>query len=142
MTGRFATKFDDPNSAVNLMIGRGPIEAALMAWTLGDYLPDNGADEAGFIKRLESPPPEIWEIRVTNPAPQARIFGRFAEPDTFIATDMNTRSFLGRKDSTNWKQACALCAADWAALFPTNLPFQGSVVSDYISENCDDFPLG
>lgn len=142
MTAPFAAKFDNPNSAVNLLVGRGPIEAALMAWTLGDYLPDNGAGEAGFIKRLERPPPEIWEIRVTHPAAQARIFGRFAEQDTFIATDMNTRSLLGRKGSQNWKQACASCAADWTALFPTNPPFQGNVVADYISENCDDFPLG
>ena len=27
---------------------------------------------------------EIWEVRVTEPDVQARLFGRFAEPDTLI----------------------------------------------------------
>jgi len=141
MTAGFEKKLNDPNSAVNLLVGRGAIEAALTAWTLGDYLPDNGNGGAGFIKRLEPPPPEIWEIRVTHPAPQARIFGRFAEPDTLIVTDMCTRELLKKKGSRAWQKACADCATEWASLFRANGPHQGTIVSDYITENCDDFPL-
>lgn len=136
-----AAKFDDPSSAVNLLVGRGYIEAALTAWTVGDYLYDNGRGGAGFIKRLEPPPPEIWEIRITYPSPFVRIFGRFAEPDTFIATDMHTREFLGPKGSVAWNQACQACDAEWHRLFPSDPPLQGSIVADYITENCDEFPL-
>jgi len=141
MAPLMAQKFADPNSAVNLLAGRNFIEAALMTWTLGDYLYDNGEGGAGFIKRLEQPPPEIWEIRITNPTPQIRVFGRFAEPDTFVATDMNTRDLLGRKGSHEWRRACADCQQEWQRLFPANGPFQGAVVADYITENCDDFPI-
>lgn len=136
-----AQLLDDPNSAVNLLVGRGAIEAALTAWTVGDYLYDNGRRGAGFIKRLEAPPPEIWEIRITHPAPQARIFGRFAEPDTFIAMTMHTRSYLKKKGSHAWINTCNRCAADWATLLPTFPPHRGNIVADYITENCDDFPL-
>jgi hypothetical protein len=141
MTKHMAQLLTDPNSAVNLLVGRGAIEAALTQWTVGDYLYDNGHGGPGFIKRLVAPPPEIWEIRVTHPAPQARIFGRFAEPDTFIATTMHTRSYLGSKGSGAWISTCNQCAADWAALLPMFPPHQGKAVCDYITEDCDDFPL-
>lgn len=141
MAQLMAQKFNDPKSAVNLLAGRGPINAALMTWALGDYLYDDGNGRGGFIKRLDPPPPEIWEIRITNPTAQVRVFGRFAEPDTFIATDMNTRDLLKRKGSQQWLQACSRCQSEWQSLFPSHGPFQGSVVADYVTENCDDFRL-
>ena len=129
------------HSAVNLLLGRGAIESAMMTWALGEHIYDDGDGGPGFLKRLEPPPPEIWEFRITYPGPQARIFGRFAEPDTFVATDMHSRDYLKRKGSVPWHQACRQCAADWMSLFPNHAPFQGTVVADYVTENCDDFPL-
>lgn len=141
MTRNMTQLLTNPSSPVNLLVGRGAIEAELTAWTVGDYLYDNGRGGAGFIKKLEPPPPEIWEIRVTHPAPQARIFGRFAEPDTFVATTMHTRDYLGGKGSRTWVDTCNQCAADWSALLPMFPPYRGNIVSDYITEDCDDFPL-
>lgn len=98
---------------------------------------------AGQVLDLEPPPPEVWEFRVTYPAPFARIFGRFAEPDTFIAADMHTRDFLGRKGSLGWTQTCAQCVSDWDNLFPEHSPYCGpnNRVSDYVLESCDEFRL-
>lgn len=141
MTKRMTQLLHNPSSPVNLLVGRGFIEGYLTQWTVGDYLYDNGRGGAGFIKRLESPPPEIWEIRVTYPQPQVRIFGRFAEPDTLIATDMHTRDFLRKKGSLSWISTCNQCVSDWDEIFPGAAPFSGSIVSDYVTENCDAFPL-
>lgn len=143
MSTVFREKLEDPNSAINLLVGRGEIEAVLTAWTLGEYLFDNGRGGAGFIKDLKPPPPEIWEIRVTNPSPQVRIFGRFAEPDNLVVVDMYTRGLLGKAGSRAWKSACDNCKADWESMFLDFEPYSGSkgLVSEYITENCDEFPL-
>ena len=141
MAVRMNDSLCDPNSPVNLLVGRGEIEAALTLWTVGDRIYNNAKRQPGFLKRLESPPPEVWAIRITNPNPQLRVFGRFAEPDTFVAMDIYTRQYLGRKKSKAWKNACAQCVFDWRELFPQYEPFIGRRVSDYVTENCDDFAL-
>lgn len=141
MTKNMSQKFADNTSAVNLLVGRGTIESALNSWVLGDHIHDNGNGGSGFLKRLEPPPPEIWEIRITEPSIQVRVFGRFADTDTFVATDMLTRTSLGRKGSATWKAACKNCETDWDLLFGSNGPHTGVKVKDYVSENCDDFPL-
>jgi hypothetical protein len=83
--------FDDPRSAVNLLVGKGYIAAAMTRWVSGGLV--YGDNRRGrYLDRLTSPPPEIWEIRVTEPAVQGRLFGRFAEPDTLILTKFHTRS--------------------------------------------------
>jgi len=119
------------------------MEAQMTLWTAGERVYDNGKAKPGpgFLKRLKAPPPEIWEIRVTAPVSQARIFGRFAEPDTFIATDMWTRQALGKAKSSTWSKAMKQCETDWNKLFPGSLPFSGAKMSDYVTENCDDFTL-
>src|SRR5438105_10386458 len=58
----------NPNSAVGLLEGRGPIEAAMTKWVNGEHVYGrmrNGILRCGFMCRLDPPPPEIWEIRVT-----------------------------------------------------------------------------
>jgi hypothetical protein len=140
MTATALQKFTDPGSAVNLLVGRGYVEAAFTRWTLGERV---YGDEAGgrFLKRLAAPPPEIWEIRVTEPIVQARIFGRFACPDTFIVTASHTRQMLGRKGSQGWVAACSACVGEWNSIFAGTAPFAGVKISDYVTENCDEFPL-
>src|ERR1700724_2916097 len=104
--------FDDPSSAVNLLVGKGFIEAALTRWVLGNRI--FGDQRKGrFLDRLHPPPPEIWEIRVTEPVVQARLFGRFAEPDTLILTNFHTRGHLKDKGSQAWGTAMADCAQAW-----------------------------
>src|SRR5262249_23009601 len=130
---------DNPSSAVNLLVGKGFIEAALTRWVSGGLV--YGDIKGRFLDRLGPPPPEIWEVRVTDPTVQARLFGRFAEPDTLILTSFHTRSFLGRKGSAGWLAAMSDCANVWDELFPENPPFTGPNINAYVTENCDAFPI-
>jgi hypothetical protein len=140
LTKHAHSQLTDPNSAVNILVGRGMIEAALTKWTLGETV--YGDRKGGrFLKRLDPPPPEIWEIRLTEPTVQARLFCRFAEPDALILTHMHTRRYLGDRGSPEWLKSMADCATAWDALFPSSLPFSGKGIADYVTENCNDFPI-
>jgi hypothetical protein len=75
------------------LVGKAYIVAALDRWVLGEKI--YGRKRGEFLDRLKPPPPDVWEIRVTVPAIQARMFGRFAEPDTLILTKFHTRAVLG-----------------------------------------------
>jgi hypothetical protein len=79
-----------------------------------------------FLFRLDPPPPEIWEIRVTEPVVQARLLGRFAEPDTLVLVKFFTRQLLGEKGSSQWAAGMATCENIWKELFGTCVPFAGS----------------
>jgi hypothetical protein len=127
-------------SATNLLSGRGFIEAALTRWTAGDRV--YGDRRRGrFLCRLEPPPPEIWEIRVTEPVVQCRLLGRFAEPDTLILMKFYTRPLLGKKGSTEWMAGMRSCQTQWNELFPETGPFSAKEIHQYVTENCDDFPI-
>lgn len=139
MTKEAAKDLADPNSAVNLLIGRGFIEAALTRWTLKQRIIGN-TRRGLFLDRLDPPPPEIWELRVTEPIVQARLFARFAEPDTLIISAMHTRGMLGNKGSAGWTTAMRSCEATWNRLF-SSPPFSRDAIRDYVTENCDDFPI-
>lgn len=130
----------DPNSATNLLVGRGVIEAALARWCLKGRVIGN-TKRGTFIDRLCSPPAEIWEVRVTEANVQARLFGRFGEPDTLILSAFHTRGLLGDRGSAGWQDAMARCEATWKSLFPNHAPFSGATIKDYVTENCDEFPL-
>lgn len=127
------------NSAVNLLGCRGYIEASLTRWISGGRV--YGDTRGRFLFRLDPPPPEIWEVRVTEPIVQARLLGRFAEPDTLILTKFMTRPLLGKKGSTAWNSAMAECANSWGVLFGACAPFSAATIHEYVTENCDDFPI-
>jgi hypothetical protein len=137
---------EDPNSATNILAVRGFIESAMARWVLGERI---YADERGrprFLKRLDAPPPEVWEIRVIEPRVQARLFGRFAEPDTLILNRFYSRGVLrDRKKSaaqdSEWRTAMVECESIWKTLFPGVSPFTGPNIHAYVTENCDDFPI-
>ena len=97
-------EFNNPSSATNLLCGRGYIANAMTRWVSGGLV--HGNRKRGlFLDRLDPPPNEVWEVRVTEPAIQARLFGRFAEQDTLILNRFHTRQFLGDKGSVNWSSA-------------------------------------
>ena len=121
------------DSAVNLLCGEGYIRAALDRWVLGERV------YSAFLKKLIPPPDEIWEIRVTAPRPQARLFGRFAEPDTLILTGFFTRDHLGKNGSAAWREAMKDCVRQWEALLSGHAPYSAASIHDYVTENCDDF---
>lgn len=129
----------DATSATNLLVGKGSIVGALDRWTLGDRV--YGKKRGEFLDRLDPPPVEVWEIRVTVPAIQARLFGRFAEPDTVILTKFHTRSHLGKRGSQAWNLAMSACEDCWDNLFPNHAPFSSPDIHAYVTENCDDYPI-
>ena len=141
LTNQALKDLNDPSSAVNALVGRGYIVAALTKWTLGERVYADTRQKCRFLCRLCPPPPEIWDIRVTEPVVQARLFGRFAGPDTLILTKFHTRGMLGDKGSPNWKSAMVACETLWTELFQTVPPFVGGSIHDYVTEKCDDFRI-
>lgn len=140
LAGQAIHDLNDRGSAVNMLVGAGVIEAALTRWVLGGLVYGNGK-RGLFLVRLKPPPPEVWEIRVIEHAPQARLFGRFAEQDTLLLTAFHTRGHLGKKGSRAWHEALTACVATWEQLFPHARPFAGHSIHDYVSENCHDYPI-
>ena len=139
MASKAMKDLDNPSSAVNLLVGKGFIESALTRWVSGELV--YGKTRGRFLDRLKPPPPEIWEIRVTEPVVQARLLGRFAEPDTLILINFHTRSHLGKRGSAGWLTAMSDCVKVWDELFPDNPPFAGPNIHAYVTENCDAFPI-
>jgi hypothetical protein len=132
--------FDSSSSAVNLLVGKGYVEAALTRWVSGNLI--YGDHKRGrFLDKLTPPPPEVWEIRITEPVVQARLFCRFAEPDTLILTNLHTRGHLGDKGSQAWTAALAACVQSWDDIFEGANPFSGSNIHSYVTENCHAFPI-
>jgi hypothetical protein len=144
LTRNAAKALSDPHSAVELLGSRAAIEDAMTRWTTGERVNGHRIDgilRCSFICRLAPPPPEIWEIRITEPIVRSRILGRFAEPDILIATSLRTRTLLGRRCSSNWAVAMKDCEQTWNQLFPARTPFTAARAREYITENCDDFEL-
>lgn len=133
-------EFDDPSSATNVLVGKGFIESSMTRWVLGERVYGD-ARKGRFLTRLRAPPPEIWEIRVTEPVTQARLLGRFAEPNTLVLIKLHTRRYLGKSGSDAWSGAMAECHDWWSNAFPAVELFSASDVHAYVTENCDDFPI-
>jgi len=146
LTQSAVKELEDPNSATNLLGVRGFIESAMSRWVLGQTVYADERGKARFLKRLQPPPPEIWEIRVTEPRINARLLGRFAEPDTLILSRFYSRGVLRDKkrspaQDSEWQTAMLGCASTWDKLFPGIAPFVGPDIHAYVTENCDDFPI-
>jgi hypothetical protein len=133
----------NPNSATNVLGLRGHIQAAMTHWVTGGLIRSDEKGRPRFLKRLDPPPPEIWEIRVTDPIPQARLLGRVVEQDTLILDRFHTRQFLGERENPNsgWNEAMIAVEAALSALFPDEPLLQGKAIGEYVKENCHDFPI-
>ena len=141
LTEEAVRDLESADGIVNLMSLRGEVEGGLKRWVHCGrvYVDPNGNPR--FLKPLCPPPPEIWEVRFTDPRVQLRLFCRFAEPNTIIGTKFHTRKMLGSKGSRNWQEAMAACEIKWKQLFPAFDPFSAKTIREYVTENCDDFPL-
>lgn len=140
LTKRAIGCIEKPNSYVNAMSLQGHVVAAMDRWTTGGRIHAHRRRPI-FLKRLDPPPPDVWEIRVTDPTPQIRILGRFADLDTLIVSNMHSRGHLGERGSKAWTEALKLVVEDWETLFPDHGPLGGEKISDFVSENCDDFAI-
>lgn len=96
-----------------------------------------------FMKPLEPVDDEVWELRSRDPEPQVRVFGRFAAPDTFIATHAAFRDDLGdvswsRWEGNNWPTEIQKCKSRWTVLLPSQVPFSGGSIHAYITRGAVD----
>lgn len=130
------------NSSLQVLGIRGAVKARLDEWVGGEQITNSGGLQPGFLKQLDAPPPEVWEIRITAPSPQARAFGRFMCPDAYVITGVYTRSFLGAFGSQAWIDATQECVNRWQKVFGDIQPFSGETCSSYVTENCDEFRMG
>jgi hypothetical protein len=77
---------------------------------------------------------EVWEYRHRRPEPSIRLFGRFAEKDSFIALTWEYRADLGAFRSREWRNAKLRWITEWRWLFYWAYePLRGRYPDDYIS---------
>lgn len=76
---------------------------------------------------------KVWEIRSVMPKPQLRVFGFFAEKDTFIATNHEYRNNLGGFDSTHWRREKRRAVATWRNLFGSYDPMDSEDIGDLVT---------
>ena len=86
-----------------------------------------------------------WELRSRDPKPGLRVFGRFADWDTFVAVDWWPRSKplegfakqpLGDRNSAEYRAAQMAVEQFWNAHLAAVTPVSGDKCSDYVSERC------
>jgi len=110
-------------------------------WVSGGRIIADERSKPRFLKRLCPPPPEIWEVRVTDPIPQVRLIGRLVEQDTLILDRFHTRAYLGDKGDPGWKEAMDGCHATLSKIFPDEPLLMADTIFAYVSENRDDCKL-
>lgn len=74
---------------------------------------------------------EIWEFRSVEPDPQIRIFGRFAEPNVFIALAIRNKPDAATDDQ--YFEIREKCKREWRIYFPSYNPHTGNSANDYLS---------
>jgi hypothetical protein len=92
----------------------------------------------GLMRWLDPQSQEVWELRSVRPKPSIRVFGRFAEPDVFIGTNLAFRASLKGKWSQEFWNEIGECEKIWRALTP-NEAFAGKEYADYITENAEKY---
>jgi len=63
----------------------------------------------------------VWEIRSVRPKPSMRVFGLFAERDSFIATNFEYREVLS-DDEIQWDLQMRTAKHVWTRIFPALTP--------------------
>ena len=130
------------SSAVNFHGARADCVRAMERWVAGDGVDMSlsGPGRETLLARLDSPPADVWEIRVTEPKVHFRIFCQFASRDVLIATHIRTRSSLGAKHrasgvrSKEWTSAMHACRAACQKLLPPHVALSGDDPSLFVSE--------
>lgn len=102
-----------------------------------------GRESTCFMKPLEPVDDEVWELRCRDPQPQVRVFGRFALPDIFVATNALYRDELGDISQTKWEgnswpAEILRCKRKWATILPALPPYSGGSIHAYITQGAID----
>ncbi|MCC0013849.1 MAG: hypothetical protein H6881_08230 [Rhodobiaceae bacterium] len=104
----------------------------------GNLVTVGGRHDDSFMKLLEPEDEQVWEIRSISPKPSIRVFGRFAEPDVFVATNKGFRADLGGFGSVGFKRAMTTCLQEWRKCFQNWPAFTGRHFNDYITSGAVD----
>ena len=91
-------------------------------------------DDAAFIARTCPVEAGIFDIRCRE-KPAQRIFGAFAETDTFVGLTLRSRKELGGKDEPMFSEAITDALFVWNDLFPNHGPFVSHNLKDHVSRN-------
>jgi hypothetical protein len=84
-----------------------------------------------MLALLEDANEQVWEFRSRLPRPGIRIFGRFAERDTFVATNYALKENSTTDDE--YKHHKEICKHEWNRLFINIPPLVGKEANEYIS---------
>jgi len=116
----------------NMMRARATMDAFTSGQRISVRLPPS-KNVSAQLALLEDARDEVWEFRCRDPDPQMRIFGRFAEPDLFIAFIKRNRDEF--KSNDDFQPVMEECKRHWRTYFPSYTPYRGSSAHDYVS-NC------
>lgn len=87
-------------------------------------------DARAILARVDPPEAEVWDFRCLDPNPGMRVFGSFAEKDTFVALTWDYR-----ENVDDWHEKVVECRDEWKKLFGDLLPLIGKTPNDYLSYN-------
>lgn len=121
----------------------GVARALLEGFTRGDLVVGRMPPSKNVhtvIALLEPASENVWEFRIGEPRPGIRILGRFADKDSFVATNLvNREDFIDAitkmDDPRKWRDEVIRCKTIWNHLFPSYHPYIGSTIHDYISNS-------
>lgn len=65
-----------------------------------------------------------WEFRSQGRMEETRLFGFFARPGAFVATDFKGRGDFAKGNQAQWNAQRVSCRSKWDALFPTEPPIR------------------
>ena len=132
----------DPSTAdLEIAAGAGELRSWLDAFTKERWITvGNRRSRHADMKILEPENDEVWEIRKRE-TPSTRIFGRFADKNIFVATNIRTVKDLfslewkinGLVTWPIWRAEIRRCKAIWRTLFLTYPPHTGNSLDDYLS---------
>jgi hypothetical protein len=138
-------ELNDPASSVHYHNVRADCLRVMERWVSGGEIPMSmsGSGKGTVLARLDPPPPDMWEFRVTEPRSQFRIFGQFVEKDVFVATHIRSRASLlgtkmrsgGKQRSRGWTDAMYDCIKVCQSLIAPYVPLSGNDPAEFVSEN-------
>lgn len=91
--------------------------------------------KTAYLARLDPIRDEAWQIRILDPKPAIRVFGHFAQVDTFVALTWRWRRELEGPKSKAWRNEINRCKTEWRKLFPAYQPLKSEDIDEYVSEN-------
>lgn len=146
LTPAVLKELNDAKSAVNHHGVRADCIRVMERWVSGGNIPVSmsGSGRGAILARLDPPPADIWELRITEPNVQFRAFGQFVAKDVLIVTALQPRGTLltkklrsRRTRSATWTAAMYGCFDVCKKLIAPYLSLSGSDPATFVSENYD-----